>query len=190
MYAVHHASFDGFHICTFKVCVSVCVCVCVCVCVMVRVFWPVSCALIILPGVVVAQQIIHGPANPSQETSRLGLYWMYWRWGKSEVVLMYAVHLLMHVFVLCRLGTNVLTKHRIVWLNIFEICQICFNSQCRHGQDHYIRVSRRVHDNYMSSLWSLVLNEEWLCAIGTEANIPVLFIFTHMHCCLSANTCS
>lgn len=43
------------------------ICACVCVCVL----YPVSCALIILPRVVAAQQIIHGPANQAKRQAGL-----------------------------------------------------------------------------------------------------------------------
>lgn len=45
-------------------------CVRVCVCVLERVLCSVSCALIILPGVVAERQIIHGPANQAERQAR------------------------------------------------------------------------------------------------------------------------
>lgn len=45
-------------------------CVCVCVRLLERVLCSVSCALIILPGVVAEQQIIHGPANQDERQVR------------------------------------------------------------------------------------------------------------------------
>lgn len=53
-------------------------------------------------------------AQLTQAKRQVGLACTGCMWRKSELVLVYVVHLLMHVFVLCSLVTDVLTKHRFV----------------------------------------------------------------------------